>query len=513
MKHRNRVVPAITLGVTTALALMGCAAGDAADNTGTEAGGGTLRLGAVTALTTFAPWQASWASQSPYLQPVYDTVLRADPSGAIFEGLATEWNWDDTGTQLTLTLREGVTFSDGSALTADVVAGGILRFRDGSSENASFFAGVTDVQATGDLTVTVTLADPDPAFLVYLTQNAGLVGAEEMWDAADSQTTPVGTGPYELNASETVVGSSYVYEARDDYWDSDSIHYDKVVVSFYGDPTSLMNAVKGGQVDASATQTPTQISEAEQAGFTANTAENDWAGFLLVDRAGTLNPALGDVRVRQAINYALDREGLVQALAGGYGTPTTQIFEKNGAAYDPTLDERYPYNPEKAKELLKEAGYADGFSLSMPSNNFVPEAEFAIYAEQLGKVGITVQWEVTGEDLFPRMLGGSWASFPFRLQTDATAWQAAQLSVSPDATWNPFRTTDPKVDALLQDMRQAEPVKSEEIGRELNTYVVENAWFAPAYRPNTAFLTNSSTTVELQVGNAFPYLWNIQPAT
>lgn len=508
MKHSKRILTSVALGAAGVLLVSGCAGGtDGGDETT------TLRLGTVTPLASFAPWQASWSNQSPYLQPVFDTLLRASPEGEIEAGLATDWNWDETRTVLTLTLRDDVEFSDGSSLTAQVAAEALTRFRDGTSENAGFLAGLASAEAPDDSTLVVTLQQPDPAFLVYLTQNAGLVGAEAMWDSEDAQTTPIGSGPYVLDTEASVVGSSYVYEAREDYWDADSVHYDEVVVSFYGDATSLMNAVKGGQIDASASQTPTQIAEAQAAGFTAQQAESDWTGFLLVDRAGAVNPAFADVRVRQAFNYALDRESLVEALAAGYGTPTTQIFSATGDAYSAELDERYPHDPERARELLAEAGYPDGVAVVMPSNDFVPEAEFAIYAQQLGEAGFEVQWEQSGDDLFPKMLGGTWSAFPFRLQTDPTAWQTLQLSAAPGSAWNPFRSEDATVQELSERMRVAEPAESEAIGAELNEYLVEQAWFAPVYRPETAFFTDADVEVDLQVGNAYPYLSNFRPAS
>lgn len=511
MMHRKRMLTVTAVGtLAAALILTGCTSSP--DPSSPDAGG-TLRLGVVTPLSSFAPWEAGWANQSPYLQAVYDTLLRANPDGEITEGLATEWAWDENRTQLTLTLRGDVEFSDGTPLTAEVAAGNLIRFRDGTSESAPFLAGLVSAEASDEQTLVITLAEPDPAFLVYLTQNAGLVGAEAMWASADAQTTPIGTGAYELDQESTVVGSTYAYTAKDDYWDAEWVQYDEIVISLYGDATSLMNAVKGGQVDATASQTPTQIAEAEAAGFTANTSEQDWTGFLLVDRLGQLNPALGDVRVRQAFNYALDREGLVQALAGGYGTATTQVFAVASDAYDPELDDRYPYDTEKAKELLADAGYAAGLTLVMPRNDFVPEAEFAIYAEQLGAVGIKVEWEQTADDLFPRMLGGSWAAFPFRLQTDPTAWQTMQFSMLASSPWNTFHVEDPQITEFRDQMRAVDAEESEQIGRDLNAYIVEQAWYAPTFRPETAFFTNAATETDLQVGNAYPYLWNFRPAS
>ncbi|WP_404429638.1 ABC transporter substrate-binding protein [Microbacterium lacus] len=511
MLHRTKVARAVAAGgLVSVLALTACSS-SASPESGSETPT-TLNMGILTQLTSFAPWEASWSNQSPYLQAVYDTLLRSEPDGTIVEGLATAWEWDESKTVLTLTIREGVTFSDGTALTAQVAADNLTRFRDGTSENAPFLAGMTSAEAPDDTTLVITLALPDPALPVYLSQNAGLVGSPAMFDSPDAQTTPIGSGPYVLDADETVIGSTYVYEANEDYWDADSVHYDSIEMTFYGDPTALMNAVKGGQVDATNLQTPTQATEAEAAGFTAEISEQNWTGFLLVDRDGVINPAMGDVRVRQAINYAMDREGMLQALEGGLGTVTTQVFGLNTSAYNDDLNERYPYDPEMATELLTEAGYPDGFTLVMPSNNFVPESVFAIYKEQLDAVGINVEWETTGDDLFGRMLGGTWASFPFLLQSDPTSWQTIQLSMLPESTWNTSRVADPTVIELADIVRAGDEAEADAAAQELNEYIVEQAWYAPLYRPYSTYITAEGTQATVQADNAVPYLWNIRPS-
>lgn len=507
MKHRNMVTRAAAAAALAALVLSACTSQPATEKDT------VLEIGTLQPLTTFAPWNASWANQSPYLQAVYDTILRAEPDGTVVPGLATDWEWDESNTTLTLTLRDDVEFSDGSPLTADAAAEQILRYKEGTGENAATLTGVADATATDDQTLVVTLESPDPAFLTYLTQAAGLVGSEAMFDSPDAQTTPIGTGPYELDVEDTVVGSTYVFTAKDDYWDPESVHYEKIVMTVFGDPTSLVNALKGGQLDGSAAQIPTIAPEVEAAGYTTTLSEQGWTGFLLVDREGTINPAMGDVRVRQAINYALDREGLVTALAGGYGTPTTQVFGAGSGAFDPALDERYPYDPEKAKELLAEAGYADGFTLVMPSNSFVPESDFAIYKEQLGAVGIDVEWEATGDDLFPRMLGGTWAAFPFVLSASPQPWVNLQLSMLPWSPWNTSHVTDPQILGYMAQLSTATGDDADAIAKELNAYVVEQAWYAPVMRPQQAFFTNAHTTVEVQADNAYPYLWNIKPTS
>src|SRR5207249_3392144 len=103
------------------------------------------------------------------------------------------------------------------------------------------------------------------------------------------------------------------------------------------------------------------------AGYSLAQWELDWAGLLLLDRSGKINPALKDVRVRQAINYAFDKQALLKALQKGYATPSTQIFPPRSPGYDTSLDSKYDYNPTKAKQLLSDAGFANGFTLAMPT--------------------------------------------------------------------------------------------------------------------------------------------------
>ena len=147
----------------------------------------------------------------------------------------------------------------------------------------------------------------------------------------------------------------------------------------------------------------------------------------------------------------------------------------------------------------------------MPSNDFIPESVYAIYKEQLDAVGITVEWEQTGDDLFGRMLGGSWAAFSFLLQTDPTSWQTIQFSMLPESTWNTSHVADPTVIELADIVRSGDEAEADAAAQELNAYIVEQAWYAPLYRPFSAFITAPGTEATVQVDNAVPYLWNIRP--
>lgn len=493
-----------------ALALTGCASagGDSDATTGT---GGTLTLGAVIAPATFDPAGAGWGNASPFYQAVYDTLLLASTEGTIEPWLATEWSYNEDNTVLTLTLRDDVTFTDGSALTGAVVAQNLLRFKEGTSPEAGNFGNVASVEAPDDTTVVITLSAPDPAILTYLTGTAGLVGAEASLDSPDLATTPVGSGPYILDTADTVTSTSYVYTKNPDYWNPDVQHYDNLVINVLTDPTAALNAIKAGEANGVKVAGNNTLGEVESAGWTIHSNELDFGGLLLLDRAGAQNPALGNVKVRQAINYAFDREGLLQAIQDGHGTVTTQVFPETSAAYDPELDSYYDYDPEKAKELLAEAGYADGLTISMPSISVISPATYTLVAQQLADIGITVEnTDVPAGNFFADLLA---PKYPASVMTlgQPQDWALVQNMISPQAVFNPFRYEDPKVDALIEEMRTGDEDAQVSAATELNRYVVEQAWFAPFYRVQGNMATDANTTVEMTPTNAYPNLYDFQP--
>src|SRR5690606_35509124 len=154
------------------------------------------------------------------------------------------------------------------------------------------------------------------------------------------------------------------------------------------DATASLNAIKAGEANGVKLANNDNLTEVESAGWTVNSNELDFQGLLLLDRAGTMNPALADVRVRQALNYAFDRSGLLTALQLDNGTVTTQVVPAGSDAYDPGLDDYYSYDPEKAKELLSEAGYSDGFTLEMPSSTVLVATTYTLIEQHLADIGV-----------------------------------------------------------------------------------------------------------------------------
>lgn len=495
--------------VATVLALSGCAAGGAGDSGPSEGSGergGTLTLATIAAPTSFSAQKGESSVKLHFMQAVYDTLLRFNPDGDLEPSLATEWNYSEDNTALTLKLRNDVTFVDGGKLTADAVKQNLLRFRDGTSPSASQLRDLKDVTVVDDSTVKLTLGAPNPALLTYLTESAGLVESPAAFTSPDIETVPVGSGPYKLNTGETVVGNSYVFEKNANYWRPEDQHYDKLVINVYSDPSALRNALSGGQLNASFLTDNTMIPQLEGTGFTISKGEPTWVGLLLADREGKLAPELADVRVRQAINHAFDRKALLDTLANGYGTVTGQVFPSSSPSFDESLDSRYDYNPEKAKKLLAEAGLAGGFTLKMPSTALVAPATYTLLAQQLADIGITVEnTDLPVNAMVQDLMSQKYPATLFQLQQDPTDWQITQFELAAASPWNLFHVADPKAEELIGKIQRGD----EAAGKELNKHVVEQAWFAPWYRPQSTFVSDASTKITPQPITGTPNLWNI----
>src|SRR6202007_2710547 len=137
--------------------------------------------------------------------------------------------------------------------------------------------------------------------------------------------------------------------------------FDKIVFKPLTDPTAILNALRSGQINGALMTNAKNIAPAESAGLTVNkNTPGDVDGVYIWDRGGTMVKALGNVKVRQALNYAFDKNAIVKTAKQGYGEPTTQVYNKDTAAFDSSYDGKYSYDPAKAKQLLAEAGYPNG---------------------------------------------------------------------------------------------------------------------------------------------------------
>jgi peptide/nickel transport system substrate-binding protein len=500
----------VAILAAAAVALTGCSA-----SSGGKANGGPavdeLSIASLANILSFDPAQAHLGHQMPLYQAAYDTLILREPDGSFSPMLATEWKYNDDQTVLTLDLRDDVTFSDGEKFDAEAAKANLDHFKSANGPDAAQVGSISAVDVVDEDTIDITLSAADPALEYYLTQAPGLMGSPKALGTEEIKTVPVGSGPYVLDAKSSVNGSQFVYTANKDYWNKDLQKFAKVNIKVLTDITARTNAVVSGQVNAALLDAKNG-KQAEGAGLEEVSYPVDWNGLFLFDRDGQNTPALADVRVRQAINYAFDRATMLEQLSLGHGEVTAQIFGKTTDAYIPELDEEYAYDPEKAKALLADAGYADGFDLTLP---ILPgtEAIMAMVQQQLADVGITVKQEAVPQANYVTDLQAAKYSAAWFSVFQGEPWVAIKQAIGPQAAYNPFKTTTPELQEAI-DAVQTGGDKSGELAKKVNQYVTDEAWFAPWYRIDQMFYVDSTKiTVEPQTQQAVPSIYNYAPAS
>ncbi|GAT74963.1 ABC-type dipeptide transport system, periplasmic component [Microbacterium sp. HM58-2] len=479
MFPNRRSVALAAAAVVAVLTLGGCAAAEPEPaETGSETQERADRLTLINAFSVQSLDVAAGVASSTMMlfEPTFDTLVKLGPSGDFEPVLATKWEFNDDNTVLTLTLREDVKFTDGTDVDAAAVVASLERLRDGTSTFGRVMAG-KEFAAVDDMTVSVTSATPDPAVLSRL-GSAGFIQAPSTFDSPDVGTKPVGSGPYILDTETTVIGTTYNYTANPDYWDPDAIKYDNLTINLIGDSTAVLNAMKAGEANSGLLRDNEMLLGVEAAGWSTEEVNANWLGLVLTDREGTLAPALADARVRQAINYALDREALSAALFSGVAKPQVQPFLERYDAYDADLEDAYPYDPKKAKKLLAEAGYADGFTLEVPfAVQFKPALE--LIGQQFADVGITLKTTDPGPAGYvPAVASGK---FPANWNAlgQPSDWEFIAQYVAPNAPGNPQHAQDDELDKLIEDVQFSTGDDAIKARKKLNEYLVDEAWFAP----------------------------------
>jgi len=458
---------------------------------------------------SFDPIDAHIGHTMPFHQAVYDTLILRAADGKLAPMLATKWAYNADNTVLTLSLRTDVTFSDGTKFDAAAAKANLDHFKEVKGTDAYQVASLKSVAVVDPATVAITLTSPDPAFTYYLTQAAGLVASPKAIGTDGIKTDPDGSGPYVLDTKNTVKGSQYVFTKRDGYWNKDLQKFDKITIKYLVDLTARTNALVSGQIDA-ALLDPKTGKQADAAGMKLSTSQVDWQGLLLFDRDGKINPELANVKVRQAINYAFDRKTILDQQLLGQGTVTSQVFGPDSGAYIKDLDSKYSYDPAKAKSLLAEAGFASGFTLKLPSFTGY-EALIAIITQQLGDIGIKVEAvPEPAPNLIADLASGKFAAAPFQLY-QGEPWVAINQMISTSALYNPFKNTTPELQTKVDAVHNG-GANSAELAKDVNTYITDNAWFAPLYRLNQMYYTSKAVTVTPQLQQAVPSLYNYAPA-
>jgi len=473
--------------------LAGCTGGGG-DATGDSDDGspGTLTLALNGPPFSFDPAKADNGNGTVYMQLVYEPLIRWASDGSLEPGLATEWEYvGDENREFRLTLREDVQFSDGEPVTSEAVAESVNYFvQNASGPTAVAVAGIT-ATADGPTGVVLTSETSNPVLPELLTQTnmvGHIISPAGLEDPDSLQATPAGAGPYVLDADETVSGDTYTYTANPDYWDESQQNYETIVIKVIANTSSALQALRTGQVDFM-TGTPQTVETAESAGLQIFSSPATWEGLFLLDRGGELVPALADVRVRQALNYAVDRPSIAEALFGEYGTPTVQPTSEGWDGFDESLSDTYDYDPDRARELLAEAGYGDGFT--MPVNYFAvgaTEAMIQAVASQLEEVGVILEPKPNPDlpSYIPELLSKQYAASSLTFGGQPQFINVAQVWL-PTSVLNPFGVVDPEFLSLFEQASAAGEDEADELWQQTMATVVEDAYTLPVVQGDVVY--------------------------
>ena len=430
---------------------------------------------------TMDPHALALLYQSRIYTQVYDSLVGRDEKFALEPALALSWQ-ATSATTWRFKLRPGVTFHDGSAFTADDVVFSIERALGPTSQRAFQLKGVTGAKKVDDLTVDVQLATPDAVLPekfvgVAIMNRAWSVknGVERAQDFNAKQETYTvrnanGTGPFRLERYEPDVRT--VLKANPAWWgrtDKRNGNLDEVsFVSIRQDATRLA-ALASGEVDlvldppfqdverlkADRQLTVLQTADLGEQYFTFDQWHDELEGSDIKGR----NP-FKDLRVRRAVYQAINIELIVQKVLRGQGTPTGAFLSPRVDGSPAELDKRLPYDPAKAKALLAEAGYPNGFSVTLDCVNIAyRENVCQAAAAMLTQVGIrtTLRSSATNQ-FFPRLSQGTSAFIEFGWTPTTDAWATLNAlfhtwSKDGGGTFNAGRYSNPALDTLIDNIR------------------------------------------------------------
>lgn len=492
----------VALCLALLLAIAGCGGGDdggtggetaAAENGGGE--GGTLTVGMTTTNIPLLDTLASegegaegirFVGEQLYNALTGNNLNQADEIPEVVPELAESWEPNEDATVWTFNLRDDVTFHDGTPFNADAVIFNFERWLDPESEfysealNAQgglHLAGLKSWRKIDDLTVEITTDGPwaylpgDLTNLYFGSPTA----IQELGNDGFAQA-PVGTGPFEFVSQQR--GQSLEMKRFENYWEEPA-KLDRLILRPLPDPAARVAALRAGEVDWIEYVPPDDQVVLEQEGFQllTNSYDHLWLWIL-----NTRKPPFDDERVREAINYAIDRESLAANILNNSAEPLYQFASQAHPAYDPAND-RFTYDPERARELLAEAGYEDGLTITAavpPSGSgmLVPIPMNEFIQSQLAEVGIEVELEtvefstIIDNVLAGQMVGGVEAmgeSFNYLSEAFWDFWYGSESGL------NAGGYSNPEVDKLIAQAKTTiDPDERNEVYSQVVAELVED---------------------------------------
>lgn len=471
-------------GLTLALVITGCSSPSATPDADSGSAGGDIVLGVTSDPDTLFPWKATQFQAVNVLQNLYGTLTEFDEELNVVPGLAESWDVSEDGLTVTLNLREGVTFADGSTFDSEDVKFSLDAIKDEATAAvaASSLASVASVEVTDETTVTLILSAPDAALPANLAVvNMAMLSSDDTEEALNA--TPNGTGPFILE--DRTPSQSITLAKNDEYW-GDTALLETVEFRVIPDESSIVSAMQSGNVQLAVFDDPLVAQTAEAANVIVEaTPQLSYHALQLNATRGDLT----DVNVRLAMQCAIDRQQVLETAALGEGEVTGPI---TSPAYksDPDARPCAERDLDKAAEYLDAAGKSGGVTI----NTIVSQGEYATSVNeaqnlkaQLAEANITLELEVLESGAFV----DRWIAADFDA---AVALNGGRPD--PDGMYSRYFTStgnlnqvagysSPELDELFAEGRQsADPEERKAIYEQVSGHLEDNAawiWLFTSY--------------------------------
>lgn len=393
-KHSKWALLLLALFVLLPVLLCGCAE-DTAPGTdvpasavsGELSNGSSVTVGITQDLDTLDPHKAVNAGTEEVLFNIFEGLMKASPDGGVIPAVASDYSISADGTVYTFTLREGVKFHNGNAVTTEDVLYSLERCAGSENDNIALIAAfsiVSDISANEAGQIVITLSEPSLEFLNSMTAAIIPAGSGNM-----QSTNPVGTGPFRFVSY--VPQSSMEISRFEAYWGA-AAQLESVTFKIITDVNTMVLGLRGGTLDM-VIHLPNTVATEVPAGYTVLQDTMKLVQALYLNNA--VEP-FDDLRVRQAMYYAINVPEIIDFVSDGAGVATgTSMYPAFTRYFVPELATAYQQNLEKAKQLLTEAGYPDGFTMTItvPSNYEQHVDTGLVLAQQLAAVGIIAEVE------------------------------------------------------------------------------------------------------------------------
>ena len=392
LKLRKGILSALVFTLL-AVALIGCGSGDKAEKAS------SITIGIPQDIDSLDPHIAEGAGTREVLFNIFEGLVKPDENGNLNPAVASEVNVSEDGKTYTFTLRDGIKFHDGTLVTVEDIKYSIDRCADASSGAplVSAFSVVESCSILDDTHVQIVLTQPDTDFLSYLT--VAIIPASNQ----TPETTPIGTGPYKFVSRSPQ--ENIVLQKFDEYWSKENAaHITDVTFKVESNADAIVLDLEGGSIDMFARVTTAQASQLSD-------QFEIYEGTMNLVQAMYLNNAVApfdDMRVRQALCYAIDPQKIMDFVSDGKGTELgSSMFPSFSKYFMKELNDTYNTDLEKAKSLLAEAGYADGleFTVTVPSNYTQHVDTAQVIAKQLEEIGVKaniqlLEWDSWLQDVY-----------------------------------------------------------------------------------------------------------------